>query len=544
MTTATRAIIAPACLSILFAAPAIGQELPYTLASPHGQLFGSFGLAVAGAGDVNGDGLADVIVGADGEAGEFGNVAGRAYVFDGPTGHLRHTLQAPQHVSGNYFGTAVAGIGDVDGDGGSDVLVGARAADNPGGAPAGLAFIFSGTDGVLLHTLASPNAEAGGSFGSAVAAAGDVDGDGVPDAIVGAAGENAPVGHDAGRAYVFSGATGAVLRVLESPSAMGAALFGESVAGVGDMDGDGLSDLLVGAVNEHAGDGLRGGRAHLFSGATGEAIRSLDSPFAQASGRFGLAVAGAGDVDGDGVPDVLIGAPGEQPAGANSGRAYLFSGASGLLLHAIVSPNVEETGFFGSAVSGAGDLDGDGLADVLLGGGGEDTAGGFGAGRAYAFRGVNGSLLFTLESPNGQAGGVFGLALASAGDVDGDGRPEIAVGAMGESTTAGNAAGRAYVMPAPTVVAAIPVAGESGLAVEVAPNPSRDVVVVRFSLPADGQVRVSVVDILGREIARPVDEARAAGSHSVVIPNLPAGVYVARLVAGAAARTERFTVSR
>ena len=528
---------------LLVGAGASGQALPHTLESPNGQLFGSFGLAVAGAGDVNGDGRADVVVGADGEEGPTGGSAGRAYVFDGVTGQVVHTLEAPNHQSGNYFGTSVAGVGDIDADGRADVLIGARAAVSPGNAPAGRAFVFGGDDGLLLRDLISPDAQAGGSFGAAVAAAGDVNCDLVPDLLVAAVGENTSAGDDAGRAYLFSGSTGELLRTLESPSAQAAGLFGQAVAGVGDMDGDGCGDVAVGAVNEHPGNGVRAGRAHVLSGATGLAIRSLDSPLAQVGGRFGMSVSGAGDVDGDAVPDLLVGSPGETPDGPNSGRAYLFSGATGAHLVTLESPNVEPTGFFGGAVAAAGDLAGDGLADVLVGGGNEDTAAGFGAGRAYAFDGTGG-LLFAIESPNGQQSGTFGSAIAGAGDVDADGRPELVIGAMGETTAAGSFAGRAYVVPAPIVVAGEPGAGEAGLVVEISPNPAREVATVRFALPHSGAVRLSVVDALGRELLRPVDGQRTAGRHVVSVRGLSAGVYLVRLVAGAGVRTVLLTLGR
>jgi hypothetical protein len=361
--------------------------------------------------------------------------------------------------------------------------------------------------------------------------------------MVAAVGENTPAGDDAGRAYVFSGSTGVLLLTLESPAAQAAGLFGQSVAGAGDVDGDGRADVIVGAVNEHPGNALRGGRAYVLSGATGALIHALDSPHAQQSGRFGVSVASAGDVDGDGVQDVLVGAAGETPAGANSGRAYLFSGATGQHLRTLESPNAEPSGFFGGAVAGAGDVDGDGLADVLVGGGNEDTVAGFGAGRAYAFSGAGG-LLFAIESPNSQQGGTFGSALAGAGDADGDGRPDLILGAMGEDTAAGSFAGRAYVVPAPIVVAGQPGAGGAELVVEVSPNPARGVATVRFSLPHARVVRLSVLDALGRELLRPVDAQRAAGRHVISVRGLPAGVYLVRLVAGAVVRTVRFNFAR
>jgi hypothetical protein len=118
------------------------------------------------------------------------------------------------------------------------------------------------------------------------------------------------------------------------------------------------------------------------------------------------------------------------------------------------------------------------------------------------------------------------------------------IGAMGEDTGAGSFAGRAYVMPAPVVVAAAPGAGDAALVVEVAPNPARHVATVHFTLPRAGTVRLSVVDALGREVVRPVDGQRAAGRHAVPVRGLPAGVYLVRLVAGDGTRTVLLTFER
>ncbi len=132
--------------------------------------------------------------------------AGRAYVFSGETGALIHTLTSPNERPGGWFGYTVSGAGDVNGDGCEDVVVGANR-ENPGDSPrwAGRAYVFSGQTGTLLHTLISPNEEQGGYFGHSVSAAGDVNGDGRPDIVVGAHNE-APGGSPAwaGRAHVFS----------------------------------------------------------------------------------------------------------------------------------------------------------------------------------------------------------------------------------------------------------------------------------------------------------------------------------------------------
>jgi hypothetical protein len=160
------------------------------------------------------------------------------------------------------------------------------------------------------------------------------------------------------------------------------------------------------------------------------------------------------------------------------------------------------------------------------------------------FDGATGALLATIESPNGQQAGVFGSALAPAGDADGDGRPELLIGATGEDTPAGSTAGRAYVMPAAVVVAGAPGAGNtSDLA--VTPNPASGNARITVVLAESGSIRLSVVDVLGREVARPADGPRAAGRHVVPLAGLPAGAYLVRLTSATGpGLTTRFSVAR
>ncbi len=138
------------------------------------------------------------------------------------------------------------------------------------------------------------------------------------------------------------------------------------------------------------------GRAYVFSGATGDTLFSLKSPFEEDSGRFGISVSGAGDVNMDGKADFIVGALGESPGSSpiKAGRAYVFSGATGDTLFSLKSPFEESNGLFGHSVSGAGDVNMDGKADVIVGARDEDPGG-----RAYVFSGATGDTLFSLKSP-------------------------------------------------------------------------------------------------------------------------------------------------
>lgn len=426
-------------LALLLTAVAHAQAPSLTLTSPNPETNGFFGGDVSGVPDADGDGYDDLLVSATAENGGATD-AGRVYLLSGATGTLLHTLTSPNPESGGRYGFSVSGVPDVNGDGRGDLLVGADLEDN-GASNAGRAYLVSGATGTLLHTLTSPNPESSGYFGVAVAGVPDADGDGRADLLVGAYTEDGGASN-AGRAHLFSGATGLLLRTLTSPNPGSPGFFGISVSGVPDVDGDGRGDLLVGADAENAG-APAAGRAYLFSGATGVLLRTLTSPNPESSGRFGNQVSGIPDADGDGRDDLLIGVFGEDGGPEDAGRAYLFSGATGALLRTLTSPNAEVDGAFGSSVKGVTDVDEDGHGDLVVGAYSEDD-GETNSGRVYLFSGATGALLRTLTSPNAAEGvGYFGGSVAEVMDVDGDGRSDLLIGAYNEDGGAEDA-GRAY----------------------------------------------------------------------------------------------------
>ena len=268
---------------------------------------GLVGWSVSNAGDLNGDGVADVVAGAPfaSSGGPVGE--GAVVVLSGVDGSPLGSIAGSQ--PGSEFGTSVAGVGDVDGDGFSDVVVGAPVHDPAGLVDAGRVELRSGATGALIVAVDGP--EGGASFGQAVDLALDFDADGVLDFVAGAP-FSSQGGASAGLARVCSGVDGSVL--LER-SGWSAELFGYSVAGLGDADGDGTPDVAVGGHGVGLGGGLR-----VFAGGSGALLHELS---AGASGdRLGWSLAGAGDVDGDGRPDVIGGAT--QPFGG-AGYARVFS---------------------------------------------------------------------------------------------------------------------------------------------------------------------------------------------------------------------------
>lgn len=413
-----------------FAWPSLAIYRPAILSNPTPQRSAFFGIAVAGAGDVDGDGAGDFLVGAPGLHVGGNREQGQVFVFSGADRSLLYTLDNPTPQAFGAFGRAVAGARDVDGDGTPDVLVGAphvRAGDVNGKA-----FVFSGADGSLIHTFDTPTPQREPTFfGWAVAGAGDVDGDGTPDLLVGAQGQDAGGNREQGQVFIFSGADGSLLQTLDTPRPQVNAFFGWSVAGPGDVDGDGVPDILVGAVHQHVGPNEDQGQAFVFSGADGSLLHTLDNPTPQQYAFFGWAVAGPGDVDGDGAGDLLVGARGQEVAGNDDqGQAYVFGGADGNLLYTLDNPSPQPWGQFGWAVAGAGDVDSDGVPDLLVGASHQRVGDNHEQGQAFVFSGADGGRLHTLNTPIPEigGGGKFGSAVAGVGDVNGDGTRDLLVG--------------------------------------------------------------------------------------------------------------------
>jgi hypothetical protein len=386
-----------------------------------------FGSAVAGVGDVNGDGFPDMAAGAPTAAPAGLGNAGQVKVFSGSNGLLLFVLNGAS--IGARFGSSVSGGGDVNGDGVSDLVVGAPEA----GAGAGEARVFSGTNGALLWALAGTTGTAE-LFGTSAAIVGDVNGDGHADFLVGAPDASPGGVSTAGEARLFSGLSGALLSVFSGITVV--YRMGWSVAGAGDTDGDGVPDLIVGSYSAD--------EASVYSGATGSLLYAL-----QGTGGFGSAVAGGGDFDGDGRAEIIVGAPSAAPGGSTGpGQVRVFSGATGSVLLTLNAPNSVST--FGSAVGGAGDVNADGVPDVVVGAPGA-TVGGTQVGKVRVLSGSSGATLLAFD---GDPSGVnLGYSVSGAGDLNGDGKADVFAGAPFAYLGVLGEVGRAVVLstiPSPT----------------------------------------------------------------------------------------------
>jgi hypothetical protein len=309
------------------------------------------------------------------------------------------------------LGRSVSDVGDVNADGCPDFVIGEPAGANPLGLRPGLARVHSGKDGSLIHVVYG--IRHGGTFGKSVSGAGDVDADGVPDFVVGAP-HGHPSGTNAGLAFVYSGDTGLLLLTLAGAPVHDE--FGFSVSGAGDVNADGHSDVIVGSMFDES-NGRTSGVARVFSGADGSVLYLLDS-HSTAGDRFGFSVSDAGDMNGDGYADFMVGAPSDEGALANSGSVRVFSGRTGSVLTTLYG----EVGFasFGSALSRSGDVNGDGVEDIIVGAPGSvpNTF----EGDAYVYSGRNWSVIHQYSG-----GPDYAKAVSGAGDVDGDGFDDFIV---------------------------------------------------------------------------------------------------------------------
>lgn len=414
------------------------------------------------------------------------------------------------------FGDRMRAAGDLDGDGAGDLWLGQYGFDDGGLENVGRVYAISGKDRSVLYQIDSPEpqnlSEGRGGFGWALSNVGDIDGDGRDDLLVGSprhrvytgtgpqCGEPEPNGcnEDQGRAWLYSGAPEkpkTPLRTLDNPVPQGTAdniaAFGYRLGKAGDLNGDGRSELLIGAPNndgaaagseaETRPGGAAGcadtepfpagcrrdqGQAFVFDGATGAVIRTLDVPAADRylepsgvcttdppgpsftiCGELGLSAQGPGDVTGDSVPDQLVGAWSYSPGSGcgepepnqcveSAGAYYLFDGETGAFVRRIDNPAPTPGGRFGLqevAEESPGDLNGDGRVELYAAAPqqvGPSRDGGSplpGEGRAWVFNGADGSILFSLRDPSPGASGNFGYSMART-DYDRDGHPDLYVG--------------------------------------------------------------------------------------------------------------------
>jgi MYXO-CTERM domain-containing protein len=385
-----------------------------------------FGWSVGGAGDLNGDGYDEIVVGAP----FYSASTGRAFVYlgsaTGPATTASYTFTGAYTYC--YFGRSVDGAGDVNGDGYDDLVIGSEGWNYSYGR----VYVWYGSSTGLAATADRIIEGTSSNYlGYAVAGAGDVNHDGYDDVIAGAWG----YATHTGAAYVYHGsATG--LSSTASTTMIGPATyaaFGRDVNGAGDVNGDGYDDILVGAFNHNAAAGYVEVHHGSPTGISSTAARALDG--ATTGDEFGFVVSGAGDVNNDGYDDIVISAPSYS---SSTGRVAIYHGsASGIGATATTEIPGLTGSHFGYSVSGAGDIDDDGYDDIVVGAPYYSSN----AGLVRTYYGSSSGISTTYTGTGtGPSSSLFGFAVAGAGDTTGDGRSDVLAGGYYYSSQTGYAA--------------------------------------------------------------------------------------------------------
>lgn len=413
--------------------------------SPSPQFNSGFGVSVAGLPDINGDGRGDILIGASGEAREggsgaiFDSVMGRAYVYTlDPMNEpvLRFTLEPPGDVDIANFGAKVIALEDTNDDSIPDFAVGAPRMETSAGAESGMVYVFSGADGSILYDLAMPElpinqSREGGSFGLRMDRLPDTNGDGIDDLIVGADYQFERTRPDeVGAAFLFSGADGELLHTFVGsvPLPEFNERFGRSVAGMQDVNGDGFGDVAISSPFEPIASlpgSTFGGNIYIYSGATGDLIRTIESPIGQDGRWFGRLMTSVGDFNGDGAGDLAALADYLQTDFAIGDHIVLINGRTGNSVRAMGDDGNLLQGYSidyeGQSIAGLGDITGDGLSDLVLGNVNASTGGIFRNGAASIIKQptaqliaqeaqyeISGLVEYEINLPGGPISGTIG----------------------------------------------------------------------------------------------------------------------------------------
>ena len=471
------------------------------------------GYSVSDAGDVNGDGFDDVIIGSRSSGG-----GGLSYVVFGKANGFASNLTLSALDGSNGFrltgidpsdrsGRSVSSAGDVNGDGFDDIVVGAAYADPGGNSAAGESYVVFGKAAGFAANLALAALDGSNGFridgislvdlsGGSVSSAGDVNGDGFDDVLIGARGADQGLYSNAGESYVVFGKATGFASSISLSGLDGSNGFqisgiafddgsGRSVSSIGDINGDGVDDILIGASAADVNGNINSGESYVVFGKTTGFTAFLNLANLDGTNGFrlggtfahdqsGFSVSTAGDVNGDGIDDIIVGAFSADPNGNSAaGKSYVVFGkaggfASGVALGSLDGSDgfqingIDATDYSGKSVSAAGDVNGDGFDDIIIGAaraipGGYSYSGPSSIGESYVVFGKASGFfpsleLSSLDGSNGfRLDGIdsydqSGTSVSAAGDVNGDGFGDIVIGAVGGDPGAVDGSGESYVV--------------------------------------------------------------------------------------------------
>ncbi|QSJ15475.1 FG-GAP repeat protein [Nostoc sp. UHCC 0702] len=463
-------------------------------------VFDSLGSSVSSAGDINGDGFDDLIIGAPGADPNGQNYAGSSYVVFGSSSGFGASLNLLSLNgsngfvinginSGDFSGGSVSSAGDINGDGFDDLIIGAVTASPNGQFRAGSSYVVFGSSSGFAASLNLLSLNGSNGFvinginrydysGSSVSSAGDINGDGIDDLIIGAP--------RARSSYVVFGSSSGFAANLNLSDLNGSNGFvinvsGSSVSNAGDINGDGIDDVIIGAPFADPNGQYNAGSSYVVFGSSSGFGASLNLLSLNGSNGFvingidaydasGSSVSNTGDINGDGIDDLIIGALGGDPNGQNyAGSSYVvfgsssgfaaslnlsdLNGSNGFVINGINRGNF--SGF--SSISGAGDINGDGINDLIIGASAGNPNGQGGAGSSYVVFGSSSGFAasFNISSLDGSNGFVIngidrldqsGRSLSDAGDINADGIDDLIIGAPGADFNGLSSDGESYVV--------------------------------------------------------------------------------------------------
>ncbi len=411
----TRFLLAVVCALVVLPGQSLLAQGPYTSLRSIFGVPGSdvkLGKVIAGGFDFNNDGYDDYIIGVPEWKDSVGWTRGKTYAYSGKDGSLINSLEGSISA---LWGRSVDGIGDIDGDGYDDYLIGSKSRVQ----------LWLSKSLFRLRNHRDPLLASSSSFGHAVANVGDMNMDGFDDYAGGDPGKSS----GKGMVTIWSGKTGDTIRTHSGAVSNGQ--FGFAIAGAGDSNNDGYADIVIGAPRGFIGGASLIGKVFLYSGKNGSLLASMTN-----GSKFGQHVAGAGDVNNDGFDDFIASAAtsGEE-GGEPIAIVDIFSGKDGSSLNQIVKGSPFVTSTFGKSIAGVGDINGDGFADYGIG----EERFGSNRGAVFIYSGKDHSVITRIDGT--EATEHFGYSLAFIGDINKDGNPDIAVGAP-YSTADGASDGR------------------------------------------------------------------------------------------------------